>query len=227
MIEIFPELVYSSDIEFILPSKKALRRFPCATVLPRPLPVSLNAQYLLSNRICRNLAEIADLAMRRIPALAVELDRNLEAKVTHRKKDEAKWRSRTLTSAIRRRPNINDQEARIAIIRHALHIQHRGSSLIASRSVEQACILRGTLKESSTTRATLASMIDNESSNIRASNSFDMASNRSSNNRIPDSLVIPVTTLNQRSNNNANVQQISSSQTAKARFSIKLSWTRT
>ena len=228
MTEIFPELVHSTDIQFLLPSKKALRRFPFATVFPRPLPDFLNAQTLLSDRIRCNLAEIADIAMRRVPALLAKIDdRNLEAKWTHPKADETKWRTRTSTIAMRQRPNVNDQQARVAIIRRALQFQNRTSSLIDSRIDEHTCLSRSTLKESNTTGAKLASMNANESSNNRAFNSFNATSSKSSNNQKPDSLDVPVTTLNRRSNNTANVQQISSSPTSKARFSIKMYWTRT
>ena len=228
MTEIFPELVHSTDIQFLLPSKKALRRFPCATVFPRPLPDFLNAQTLLSDRIRCNLAEIADIAMRRVPALLAKIeDRNLEAKLAHPKTDETKWRTHTSTIATRQRPNNNDRQARVAIIRHALQIQNRTSSLIASRSNELSCLSRSTLKESNTTEAMLSSMNAKESSNNLAFNSFNVTSSKNSNNQIPDSLDVPVTSLNRRSNNIANVQQISSSPTSKARFSIKMYWTRT
>lgn len=224
MTEIFPELVYSSDMHFILPSKKALRRFPSATVLPRPLPDTLNAQYLLSDSIRRNLAEIADLAMRRIPSLIVELDRKIAD--NQWKTEEVKLQTRKLTAAIRQRPNMSDSEARVAIIRQALHIQNRTTSSIATRSLDNACLYSSTLKESIAAGGTLASMNANDSFNNRVSNSFNATSSKSSNNRIPGSLEIPLTTLNRRSNNE-NVQQISQNQTTKARFSIKLNWTRT
>lgn len=212
----------------MLPSKKALRRFPCATVLPRPLPEKLNAHCFLSDRIRHNLAEIADLAVRRLPALMMELDRSLEAKLPHPKIDEPKWRTRTMTTAIRPRPKINEREDRVAIIRHALHIQHRTPPVTASRSLEHACRLRSTLKESNIAGATLASTHANENSSNPVSNSFNVQSSKDSNNRIPDSLVIiPGTTLNRRSNNNTNEQQTYGRPTTKARFSIKLNWTRT
>ena len=225
LTEIFPELVYSSDIQFMLPSKKALRRFPCATVLPRPLPEKLNAHCLLSDRIRHNLAEIADLAVRRLPALMMELDRSLTAKLAHLKIDEPKWRTRTMMTAIRPGPKINGREDRVAIIRHALHIQYRTPPVTASRSLVHACRLRSTLTESNIAGATLASTNANENSSNQASNSFNV---QSSNNRIPDSLVIiPGTTLNRRTNNTTNEQQTCNRPTTIARFSIKRNWTLT
>lgn len=221
MVEIFPELAHATDFQIILPSKKALRRFPCPTVLPRPIPASLNAQSLLSDCIRRNVVEIADLAMRRIPKQVIELDRRLEAKLINRKTDEAKWQTRTLTSYMQQRPNINESEARVAIIQHALHIQNRVSSSFGTRSVEQGYLSRSSLKESSTAGATFTLNKANESS---SNNPFDAANSKSSSNHIPDSLVIP--TLNQRLNSTANVLQISQNQTTRARFSIKLNWTR-
>lgn len=218
MIEIFPELAHATDFHIMLPSKKALRRFPCATVLPRPIPASLNAQSLLSDCIRRNVVEIADLAMRRIPKQVIELDRILKAKLINRKTDETKWQSRTLTSYMQRRPNINESEARGAIIQHALHIQNLRSSSIAARSVQLGCLSRTSLKESSTAGATptLNNAKENDSNNP-----FDVAS--SSRNHIPDSLVIPT---NRSVNSTANVLQISQTQTTKARFSIKVNWSR-
>jgi hypothetical protein len=253
MTEIFPELQYSSDIRYVLPSKKALRRFPCATVLPRPLPDSLNAQSQFSDRIRRNLKEVADLAMRRVPALTVKLDRYLE---TNLEVDKVKWQTTRRATATRRQSYINDCKARVEIVRNALHVPNRtsmasrneeqacrlqsalkvsntagttGTSMnaieSASRSVEQGCHSRSTLKESSTAGTTRASMNAAERSNDRAPNPFNMASRNECSNGIPDSLIIPVTTLNVHSNNNANIPP--SSHTRKSRFSIKLNWTRT
>lgn len=201
MTELFPELMHSTDINIILPSKKALRRFPCTTMLPQPLPASLNAHQLLSDRIRRNAVEIANLAMRRLPAQLLELDRRLESKILNRKADEANLQSLTLINATRRRLNINESDARVAIIQHALNIKNRASSTSGTKSFEQVWLSHLSLKESNTGRGTLESI--NESDNL-ASNPFNgKNSNRSS---------------------NEHAQQLTHSHATKGRFSFKLSW---
>ena len=223
MAEILPELAHATDIQIVLPSKKALRRFPCATILPRPTPATLNAQSLLSDCIHRNVVEIADLAMRRLPMQVIELDRRLESKLPNRKTDEAKWQTRILTLVMRQRPSINESEARVAIIQHALHIQNRVSSSIATKSVEQGRHSHTSLRESDTPRTSVSLTNFNESkSNNPAANAFNVRSSKSSCNQIPDSLLIPSTSRS--SNSNATELQITHKQSIKGRFSIKLNW---
>lgn len=78
--EIFPELQESADIFFMTVSKKALRRFPATDPTPRPLGHTLQASRLLDDRVRRAVAEVADVAVRKVPSLAVHLDHGMQSR---------------------------------------------------------------------------------------------------------------------------------------------------
>jgi hypothetical protein len=77
MLEIFPELTHSVTIFYSAPSKKALRRFPCAEVGPRVPENTLPAHRKLSDRIHRAVVEVADLGLRELPARSLALEQGL------------------------------------------------------------------------------------------------------------------------------------------------------
>jgi hypothetical protein len=81
MLEIFPELHDSTDLFFIMPAKKAIRRFPTSQPLPRPLHRSMHAHRILDDRIRRAIVEVADVALQKLPSLTI----NLEQKMTSRR----------------------------------------------------------------------------------------------------------------------------------------------
>lgn len=74
MFDIFPELHNSSEIIFLSPSKKAIRRFPTCDPAPKPLRSTFWAQKILDDRIRVYVAEIADLSLRVVPSLMERLN---------------------------------------------------------------------------------------------------------------------------------------------------------
>lgn len=73
--ELFPELCESTDIIFVPPSRKALRRFPSSKSIQPPLDRSMWAHRILDDRIRRNVSEIADISLRIVPILMIRLQR--------------------------------------------------------------------------------------------------------------------------------------------------------
>lgn len=85
MLQLFPELRESTDMFFMLPSKKALRRFPSSNTIPSLLERSMWAHRILDDRIRRGVCEVADCSLRRVPSLTIRLEcrsgsKSLEAK---------------------------------------------------------------------------------------------------------------------------------------------------
>lgn len=68
-MDIFPELKTSTNILFLEPSKKAIRRINTDNPMPRPLGEDMWAHTKLSTAIRRNVAEVADIALRKVPQL--------------------------------------------------------------------------------------------------------------------------------------------------------------
>jgi hypothetical protein len=69
MIELFPELRDSTNIVFIRPSQKGLRRFRSQDRTPDPLDRAMWAHTLFDERIRRNLKEVASAGLCEIPSL--------------------------------------------------------------------------------------------------------------------------------------------------------------
>jgi hypothetical protein len=195
MTDIFPELAHSTDIYFVLPSKKSLRRFPCVDILPRPLPTTLHAHRLLPDRVHRNVVEIADLALRRVPQQAIALDQYFKANVN--KKSTCEW---PMTH------HFNDREARLAFIREALPY-HGSSSNIKNAKVG---------RPSNYTSSKCISDVDD---NDRLQSDKLPTSNTNK----PDSFVVQSTPRFNTADGNSN-QLPFKIRTSRERFSIKLTW---
>jgi len=75
MLELFPELKDSTNIFFIEPTKKGLRRFRSSELLPGPLEEAMWAHTLLDTRIRQNVKEVASLRLGRVPALLDRLNK--------------------------------------------------------------------------------------------------------------------------------------------------------
>jgi hypothetical protein len=73
MLELFPELCDSTNIVFIRPSQKGLRRFRSQDRIPDPLDRAMWAHTLLDERIRRNLKEVASAGLCEIPLLMSRL----------------------------------------------------------------------------------------------------------------------------------------------------------
>jgi hypothetical protein len=73
MLELFPELRDSTNIVFIRPSQKGLRRFRSQDRTPDPLDQAMWAHTLLDERIRRNLKEVASAGLCEIPSLMSRL----------------------------------------------------------------------------------------------------------------------------------------------------------
>jgi hypothetical protein len=73
MLELFPELRDSTNIVFIRPSQKGLRRFRSQDHIPDPLDRAMWAHTLLDERIRRNLKEVASAGLCEIPSLISRL----------------------------------------------------------------------------------------------------------------------------------------------------------
>ena len=87
MFEVFPELKDSTNILFVKPSQKGLRRFRPQDTLPGPLDRAMWAHTLLDDRIRRNLKEVALAGLVRIPSLTAKLgalDKKRETRVDRR-----------------------------------------------------------------------------------------------------------------------------------------------
>jgi hypothetical protein len=69
MLELFPELRNSTNIVFIRPSQKGLRRFRSQDRIPDPLDRAMWAHTLFDERIRRNLKEVASAGLCEIPSL--------------------------------------------------------------------------------------------------------------------------------------------------------------
>jgi hypothetical protein len=70
MLDIFPELKDSTNIIFLEPSKKGLKRFRHSGNVPEPLESPMFAHLSLSSRIHQHVREVADLSLRKVPALS-------------------------------------------------------------------------------------------------------------------------------------------------------------
>lgn len=79
MLHLFPELGDSTNIFFVLPSRKSLRRLPSSDLLPLPLDRTMWAHTFLDDRIHRNVAEVADVGLRLVPSLLGSLGKALES----------------------------------------------------------------------------------------------------------------------------------------------------
>ena len=67
-LQLFPELRDSTNIFFMAPSKRALRRFPSSSgTTPSVLDQSMWAHRILDDRIRHNTAEIADITLHCVP----------------------------------------------------------------------------------------------------------------------------------------------------------------
>jgi hypothetical protein len=73
MLELFPELRDSTNIVFIRPSQKGMRRFRSQDPIPDPLDRAMWAHTLLDERIRRNLKEVAVAGLCKIPSLMSRL----------------------------------------------------------------------------------------------------------------------------------------------------------
>jgi hypothetical protein len=69
MVQLFPELRFSTDIVFMEPSKKAVRRIQSEDPMPGPLDRDMWAHERLNDLIRGNVAEVAGLGLRRVPML--------------------------------------------------------------------------------------------------------------------------------------------------------------
>jgi hypothetical protein len=73
MLELFPELRDSTNMVFIRPSQKGLRRFKSQDRIPDPLDRAMWAHTLLDERIRRNLKEVAYAGLCEMPSLLSRL----------------------------------------------------------------------------------------------------------------------------------------------------------
>lgn len=114
-IKLFPELRDSTNIFFMQPSKKALRRFPLSNIaLPLPLlDETMWAHRILDDRIRHHTTEIADISLHQIPARMDRLEKALPSK-------RCKAQSRMIKSVMSSRSMSNESMARLVIIRKAL-----------------------------------------------------------------------------------------------------------
>ena len=67
MIKVFPELRGSTDINFMEPTKKGLKRVPCSDPMPGLLSAGMQAHTRLSDLVRHNLAEVAGYGLRNSP----------------------------------------------------------------------------------------------------------------------------------------------------------------
>jgi hypothetical protein len=72
MLELFPELMHATNINFAEVSKKSLRRFGRNNYAPEPLEKHMWAHTFLSDRIREHIREVADLSLRVVPALSTK-----------------------------------------------------------------------------------------------------------------------------------------------------------
>ena len=107
--EIFPELKNSSDIFFREPSKKALRRIPANNPMPEPLSADLWTTTSLTRRIARDVAEVADTAMRKVPVLTEVFN-----------KGQGPRQSQQTCVATLRESGMGDRDRRLVLMRDLL-----------------------------------------------------------------------------------------------------------
>jgi hypothetical protein len=81
MIGVFPELRIASDVAFLVPSKKALRRIHTNCPIPGPLLPDMGARMQLCTIRRQNVVEVADAALRRVPHLLGSADNGASWKV--------------------------------------------------------------------------------------------------------------------------------------------------
>ena len=113
MSEIFPELLESTDVYFVTPSKKALRRFPTPDPIPPPLDRTMHAHRFLDDRIHRAVAEVAGFALRKVPSLTIALETGIKSR-------HVAPSPRLLAAVMSSRGISNEAAARVAIIRQML-----------------------------------------------------------------------------------------------------------
>jgi hypothetical protein len=109
---IFPELRHSTDVCFVAPSKKSLRRFPSPEALPEPLDRRLWAHILFEERVRRNVSEVANAALRFVPELTLQLS-GIQPRATTRS-------SRQLKAAMSVRGLSDLSAARLEVMREFL-----------------------------------------------------------------------------------------------------------
>ena len=97
MLELFPELKYSTNIFFIEPTKKGLKRFRSSENLPGPLEEAMWAHTLLDTRIRRNVKEVASLGLGRVPTLMLRLSALEQRDVDSVRRQKAMMRARGST----------------------------------------------------------------------------------------------------------------------------------
>ena len=113
MSEIFPELLESTDVYFVTPSKKALRRFPTPDPIPPPLDRTMHAHRFLDDRIHRAVAEVAGFALRKVPSLTIALETGIKSR-------HVAPSPRLLAAVMSSRGISNEAAARVVIIRQML-----------------------------------------------------------------------------------------------------------
>lgn len=138
MSEIFPELLESTDVYFVTPSKKALRRFPTSDPIPPPLDRTMQAHRFLDDRIHRDVAEVADFALRKVPSLTIVLETG--SKSLHNAPSP-----RLLVAVMSSRGISNESAVRFLMIRQMLFkgTQHQPPSMEAFGEANSNEVVRG------------------------------------------------------------------------------------
>jgi hypothetical protein len=80
MCTIFPELITSTNITFVPPSKRGRSRFPLSDPNPQPLARWMLVEYIFQDRIRRQLTIVADASVRLVPALLMRLSDKQKAR---------------------------------------------------------------------------------------------------------------------------------------------------
>ena len=117
MLELFPELQYTTNIVFSEVSKKGTRLFRRIQHSPEQLDKSMWAHEFLSDRIHGHVREVADVALRAVPALSIEfvaLDKKNLALL------EAERRRQQIIMESRRLPFDRWPEYRVQLMRELL-----------------------------------------------------------------------------------------------------------
>ena len=129
MQEIFPELLHSVSIYYVTPSKKALRRFPCPEVMPRPPENAVPVHRRLSDHIHRAVVEVADLGLRELPSRGLALDRGLAVRMKqHAFQEWSKVRFQKNCT-----PGMTESDVRVMFMCQELPMRSFSSVLLANK----------------------------------------------------------------------------------------------
>jgi hypothetical protein len=80
MRTLFPELAYSTNINFMSPSKKGIRRFPSADPTPQPIDISMSVDEVLQTITRAHVVTVADVCLRLVPQLLFRLSDRQKAR---------------------------------------------------------------------------------------------------------------------------------------------------